>query len=89
MTERSKDLQRWLTTLTDTGCGRDILVGSCCDRSHSFYDHRVREQIPNLSKEEVEETIDSMLRKGIFKGGGFLMVNWDNWYEEWKSWEKK
>ncbi len=87
MTDRSKDLQSWLTTLTDTGCGKDILVDSCCDKSHLFYDCRVQEQIPNLSKEEVKETIDSMLKKGIFKGGDFLIVNWDRWEEEWKSWE--
>ncbi len=72
----------WIVCLIDTGMSRNDLIGSCCDESHTFYDHRVREQHPIITEEIVSETIDKLLDDGILKGDDYLKVNWTKWRSE-------
>ncbi len=80
----TKDLYEWIVCLIDTGMGWSDLICSCIDETHTFYDHRVQEQYPDIDEKFLTKVIDEMLYdKGFLKCDDFyLKVNWKKWKEE-------
>ena len=77
---RIDDIKNWIVGIIDTGCAIDILFATFFDEADPFYDSRLKEQYPDVTREEVGEVVEDLKKNNLIReNGGMFFVNWEEW----------
>jgi len=81
MSARMDHIKEFMMCMIDTGSGRNIVIDSCCNEEHIFYDYRLKEQFPDLTKAEVEKAIKIAKKEDLVRESehNHLTLNLKKW----------